>query len=205
MITKQTISKNGKSVCPTCAHTGLCQHEHNQPCTACSRYLHWANAQSVDQWGPVHPNIADHPTCPMRHPDNGNCLPCGGFCTAVNTEICSSLHKAYMDGVQYGQSHKPAEDMAYGKWTPTTTRLPKEERKNYITEMKADGYLDVDLYPCLVVKTARDNPAKRTIKKAWFNGHGFIDADCTPITRTVTHWTPLPEMPPLENNFTEED
>ena len=35
--------------------------------------------------------------CPMRHV-NGNCLPCGGFCTAVNDEICEALHNAYSHG-----------------------------------------------------------------------------------------------------------
>ena len=35
--------------------------------------------------------------CPMRH-DNGNCLPCGGFCTAVNDSICESLHNAFRHG-----------------------------------------------------------------------------------------------------------
>ena len=35
--------------------------------------------------------------CPMRH-ENGNCLPCGGFCTAVNDEICEALHHAYIKG-----------------------------------------------------------------------------------------------------------
>ena len=35
--------------------------------------------------------------CPMRHM-NGNCLPCGGFCTAVNDEICEALHNAYQHG-----------------------------------------------------------------------------------------------------------
>ena len=33
--------------------------------------------------------------CPMRHPDNGNCQPTGGFCTAVNDQICEALHSAY--------------------------------------------------------------------------------------------------------------
>lgn len=36
--------------------------------------------------------------CPMRHPDNGNCLPVGGFCTAVNNIICDALHNAYNRG-----------------------------------------------------------------------------------------------------------
>lgn len=35
--------------------------------------------------------------CKMRH-ENGNCLPCGGFCTAVNNEICHALHNAYNHG-----------------------------------------------------------------------------------------------------------
>lgn len=33
--------------------------------------------------------------CPMRHPENGNCLPAGGFCTAVSDPICEALHSAY--------------------------------------------------------------------------------------------------------------
>ena len=36
--------------------------------------------------------------CPMRHPDNGNCLPAGGFCTAVNDIICDALHSAHIRG-----------------------------------------------------------------------------------------------------------
>ena len=36
--------------------------------------------------------------CTMRHPDNGNCLPIGGFCTAVNDEICEGLHHAFNSG-----------------------------------------------------------------------------------------------------------
>jgi hypothetical protein len=35
--------------------------------------------------------------CKMRH-ENGNCLPCGGFCTAVSNEICQALHNAYNHG-----------------------------------------------------------------------------------------------------------
>ena len=35
--------------------------------------------------------------CPMRH-ENGNCLPCGGFCLAVNDEICHALLNAYDHG-----------------------------------------------------------------------------------------------------------
>lgn len=32
--------------------------------------------------------------CPMRH-ENGNCTVLGGFCTAVNDQICEALHNAY--------------------------------------------------------------------------------------------------------------
>ena len=35
--------------------------------------------------------------CPMRH-ENGNCLPTGGFCTAVNEPICEALHNAFAHG-----------------------------------------------------------------------------------------------------------
>lgn len=83
-------------------------------------------------------------------------------------------------------------------WFTVSERLPKEERRNYIAEMQAAGILDIDLYPCLVVKAAPKAPAKRFITKAWFDGHGFIDMDCIHITRAVTHWMPMPELPPLE-------
>ena len=42
--------------------------------------------------------IAERLDCPMRHPDNGNCLAAGGFCTAVNDSICEALHNAYYCG-----------------------------------------------------------------------------------------------------------
>ena len=44
--------------------------------------------------------------CPMRH-ENGNCLPCGGFCTAVNDAICEALHNAY----QHGYSDAVKDDL----------------------------------------------------------------------------------------------
>ena len=40
--------------------------------------------------------------CQMRH-ENGNCLPCGGFCTAVNDEICNALHNAFDKGYVVGR------------------------------------------------------------------------------------------------------
>ena len=38
--------------------------------------------------------------CPMRH-ECGNCLPAGGFCTAVSDPICEALHNAFDSGVFY--------------------------------------------------------------------------------------------------------
>lgn len=40
---------------------------------------------------------ANRTKCNMRH-INGNCLPAGGFCTAVNDAICEALHNAYDEG-----------------------------------------------------------------------------------------------------------
>ena len=39
--------------------------------------------------------------CPMRH-ENGNCLPCGGFCMAVNPLICETVQNAYDIGMREG-------------------------------------------------------------------------------------------------------
>lgn len=41
--------------------------------------------------------MTERKDCPMRH-ENGNCLPCGGFCLAVNDEICEALQNAYRHG-----------------------------------------------------------------------------------------------------------
>lgn len=46
----------------------------------------------------------EHKICPMRH-ENGNCLPAGGFCTAVNDPICEALHSAYDTGFRAGVMH----------------------------------------------------------------------------------------------------
>jgi hypothetical protein len=47
-------------------------------------------------------NIGERTRCPMRH-RNGNCLPIGGFCTSVNDEICTALHKAFDNGYIAGR------------------------------------------------------------------------------------------------------
>lgn len=41
--------------------------------------------------------MIDRADCQMRH-ENGNCLPAGGFCTAVNDQICEAIHAAYDAG-----------------------------------------------------------------------------------------------------------
>lgn len=41
--------------------------------------------------------------CKLRH-KNGNCLCVGGFCTAVNDEICKSIRMAYEKGYVDGKS-----------------------------------------------------------------------------------------------------
>lgn len=78
-------------------------------------------------------------------------------------------------------------------WCKTSDRLPKEE----LDAAKAADP-EQDLYPCLVVKVPAYTPEKRFVTKAWYNGRDFIDADCYAITAVVTHWMPLPELPPLE-------
>ena len=42
--------------------------------------------------------IPERVNCPMRHKENGNCLPMGGFCTANGDEMCKALHSAYRLG-----------------------------------------------------------------------------------------------------------
>ena len=62
--------------------------------------------------------------CPMRHKENGNCLPLGGFCTSVSDEICDALHNAYMRGrydeetEQHALTFIPTEGI-YGQYTDT--------------------------------------------------------------------------------------
>lgn len=43
--------------------------------------------------------MVERKICPMRHSDNGNCLPAGGPCTTVDDQICAALHSAYNMGV----------------------------------------------------------------------------------------------------------
>lgn len=48
--------------------------------------------------------------CPMRHPENGNCLPHGGFClNAVSDSACEAMHKAYEMGYTAGAARAESE------------------------------------------------------------------------------------------------
>lgn len=78
-------------------------------------------------------------------------------------------------------------------WIPVSERLPDLE----LVEARAE---DMDLFPCLVVKSAPQSPQKRFVTKAWYDGEGFMDTDCIRITKFVTHWMPLPEPPKEEYN-----
>lgn len=51
--------------------------------------------------------------CPMRH-KNGNCLPAGGFCTAVNDPICEALHNAYQCGYKAAEADQLYDTPSFG-------------------------------------------------------------------------------------------
>ena len=87
--------------------------------------------------------------------------------------------------------HLLANGVTFQKWIPVTERKPDLE----LVEAKGN---DFELFPCLVVKTNPLYPKKRYVTKAWYDGVGFIDTDCIRITKTVTHWMPLPEPPKEE-------
>ena len=53
--------------------------------------------------------MANREECFMRDRDTGNCLCMGGFCLAVNDEICKGLHKAYERGKFVGKFLSIAE------------------------------------------------------------------------------------------------
>lgn len=91
------------------------------------------------------------------------------------------------------QNEVNVSDTNVVKWTPVTERLPDLE----LVEVRAE---DMDLFPCLVVKAAPQAPKKRFVTKAWYDGNGFMDTDCIWVTKSVTHWMPLPEPPKEEDD-----
>jgi hypothetical protein len=46
----------------------------------------------------------------MRH-ENGNCLPVGGFCTAVNDASCEALQQAFEKGYRAGYLECKKDDL----------------------------------------------------------------------------------------------
>lgn len=68
--------------------------------------------------------IDERKDCPMRH-ENGNCLPCGGFCLAVSDEICHALLYAYEHG--YG-------DCVDYLWGNKYIRGSEDERNSFYRE-----------------------------------------------------------------------
>lgn len=57
--------------------------------------------------------------CPMRH-ENGNCVPCGGFCLAVQPLICEALQNAFdmgmRDGISVTMRAKSLVVQKHGRW-----------------------------------------------------------------------------------------
>ena len=87
----------------------------------------------------MRPNRKD---CPMRH-KNGNCLPAGGFCTAVNDSICEALHNAYECGKsdlideykKFMADKQISEPVKHGRWEY------KGEQKGYFCSVCHSGCL----------------------------------------------------------------
>lgn len=65
--------------------------------------------------------------CKMRH-ENGNCLPCGGFCLAVNPVICESVQNGYdmgmRDGITSTMYTKSMVIQKHGRWGKTYVASP---------------------------------------------------------------------------------
>ena len=88
--------------------------------------------------------------CPMRH-ENGNCLPAGGFCTAVNDPICDALHNAYENG-----RCSVATD-TNDKWVSVDERKPEKD-KEYI----------------VVIEGAKRSTHLYFDGEAWFSEYGDV-------------------------------
>lgn len=53
--------------------------------------------------------IGSRKNCPIRT-SLGNCLSCGGFCLAVNNEICEAMQNAYWQGYREGKESEASND-----------------------------------------------------------------------------------------------
>ena len=66
----------------------------------------------------------DRKNCPMRA-TNGNCLPVGGFCTAVPDINCAIAHQAYGQGF-LDNSHRiiTCSECKHGKFDKVNNKYP---------------------------------------------------------------------------------
>ena len=131
----------------------------------------------------------------LLQPYTNDCVSNHDGCCEAEPVCMYELMRKAADAIEYINGHaKILEKVAdywckrVPKWIPVTERLPDLE----LVEVRAE---DMDLFACLVVKTNPIYPKKRYITKAWYDGEGFMDTDCIWITKSVTHWMPLPEPP----------
>ena len=92
--------------------------------------------------------------CPMRH-ENGNCLPAGGFCTAVNNPICEALHNAYDTG-------RRAAALRARKEAKKTMTLEEKIKKAETCIFHQQGRCSLNGYPpfdCCVCKSFKKKEA----------------------------------------------
>ena len=135
--------------------------------------------------------MADRKNCPLRH-ENGNCWVIGGFCTAVNNEICTGLHNAYEKGRSDG--------VVLPTWIPVTERLPKfykNEKGMESTRGKLVFYSDWDktVHIGYCIKDVWYDIASEAVVTfyRWYDDRGAQWED-------ISHWMPLPA--PLKDGDT---
>ena len=99
--------------------------------------------------------------CPMRH-ENGNCTVAGGFCTAVNGQICEALHNAFDCGYRsairqedhFREATKKVEPLTLDElrqmpirdWVWIDVLHSKEAVSSYYR--KYDGYKKDEIFWC---------------------------------------------------------
>lgn len=82
--------------------------------------------------------MTDRQDCPFRH-ENGNCLRIGGFCLAVNDEICAAIQGAYSrgvaDAISFVNSAKEIEKANGIKRAEEGSELGLTDREKMINEL----------------------------------------------------------------------
>ena len=125
--------------------------------------------------------MIDRKDCPMRS-ENGNCLPVGGFCTAVSDVFCKAVYHAYdhgfSDAIEELQKQVP-------KWIPVSERLPEEPFGCLIIVDDTDPY------------TGRDFLNYLPYFAGW-DGEQWNDGDGQQIPFEIRYWMPLPPIPKEE-------